>query len=71
MREGLRTYYEVRIPWKSLMPDLKEIQPGTELKFAMAINENDGVGRVGYMTYGEGIVGTKDSSKFKRLYIRE
>ncbi len=71
VREGLHTYYEVRIPWKSLMPDLKEIQPETELKFAMAINENDGVGRVGYMTYGEGIVGTKDSSKFKRLYIRE
>jgi hypothetical protein len=37
----------------------------------MVINENDGVGRVGYMTYGEGIVGTKDSTKFKRLYIRE
>lgn len=71
VREGLHTYYEVRVPWKSLMPDLQEIQPGTELKFSMAINENDGVGRVGYMTYGEGIVGTKDSTKFKRLYIRE
>ena len=71
VREGLHTYYELRVPWKSLMPELQEIQPGTELKFSMVINENDGVGRVGYMTYGEGIVGTKDSTKFKRLYIRE
>lgn len=71
VREGLHTYYELRAPWKSLMPELQEIQPGTELKFSMVINENDGVGRVGYMTYGEGIVGTKDSTKFKRLYIRE
>ena len=71
VRDGVHTRYEARIPWKSLMPDFQEIQPGTELKCSMAINENDGVGRVGYMTYGEGIVGTKDSTEFKRLYIRE
>lgn len=68
--DGLHTYYEVKIPWSSLMVDKVNIEPGTELKFAMVVNENDGVGRVGYLALGDGIVSSKNSSLFKRLYIR-
>ena len=68
--DGLHTYYEVKIPWSSLMVEKVNIEPGTELKFAMVVNENDGVGRVGYLALGDGIVSSKNSSLFKRLYIR-
>lgn len=68
--EGVHTYYELKMPWSSLMTEKIEIKPGTELKFAMIVNENDGVGRVGYMAFGDGIASTKNSSLFKRLYIR-
>lgn len=70
VRSGLHTYYELKIPWSSLMVEKVEIRPGTELKFAMVVNENDGVGRVGYMAFGDGIVSSKNSNLFKRLYIR-
>lgn len=69
--DGLHTYYELKIPWSSLMVQQVKIEPGTELKFAMVVNENDGVGRVGYLALGDGIVSTKNSSLFKRLYIRD
>lgn len=68
--EGLHTYYEVKIPWSSLMVEKVKIEPGTELKFALVVNENDGVGRTGYLALGDGIVSSKNSSLFKRLYIR-
>ncbi|MBP3360666.1 MAG: cellulase family glycosylhydrolase [Clostridia bacterium] len=68
--DGVHTYYELKMPWSSLMTEKVDIQPGTELKFAMIVNENDGVGRVGYMAFGDGIAATKNSSLFKRLYIR-
>lgn len=68
--DGLHTYYELKIPWSSLMVDKVKIEPGKELKFAMVVNENDGVGRVGYLALGDGIVSSKNSSLFKRLYIR-
>lgn len=68
--DGVHTYYELKMPWSSLMTEKVDIQPGTELKFAMIVNENDGVGRVGYMAFGDGIAGTKNSNLFKRLYIR-
>lgn len=68
--DGLHTYYEVKIPWDSIMTERIAIEPGTELKFAMVINENDGVGRVGYLALGDGIVSSKNSSLFKKLYIR-
>ena len=69
--DGLHTYYEVKIPWDSIMTERVAIEPGTELKFAMVINENDGVGRVGYLALGDGIVSSKNSSLFKKLYIRD
>lgn len=69
--EGMHTYYELKVPWDSLMVSKVNIEPGTELKFAMVVNENDGVGRVGYMAFGDGIVSSKNSTLFKRLYIRK
>ncbi len=52
------------------MVEKVKIEPGTELKFALVVNENDGVGRTGYLALGDGIVSSKNSSLFKRLYIR-
>ncbi|MDY3030805.1 MAG: cellulase family glycosylhydrolase [Clostridia bacterium] len=68
--DGLHTYYEMKAPWSSLMVDKVTIEPGTELKFSMIVNENDGVGRVGYLALSEGIASSKNSNLFKRLYIR-
>ena len=65
------TYYEVKLPWKSVIEDTSKIQAGRNIKFAALINENDGSGRKGYYKIGDGIGGTKTSKEFLKLYLQD
>lgn len=67
-RDGY-TYYEAKVPWSSLVARPEEIKEKTELKFAAVLNDNDGLGRKGYMKYADGIANDKNSSLFTRLYL--
>lgn len=64
-----KTYYEFKAPWKDLIPGFKEIDSKEEILISIVINDNDGEGRKGRMSYGGGIDGTKDYTLFKRVYI--
>ena len=65
-------YYEVKLPWASLLPDdYKLPSGGTEFKFALILNENDGLGRKGYYKIGDGIGNGKNSSKFLTILLAE
>ena len=65
-------YYEVKLPWSSLLPDDYALPSGgTEFKFALIINENDGFGRKGYYKIGDGIGNGKNSSKFLTILLAE
>ena len=65
-------YYEVKLPWASLLPDdYKLPSGGTEFKFALILNENDGLGRKGYYKIGDGIGDGKNSSKFLTILLAE
>ncbi len=67
-RDGY-TYYEAKVPWSSLVARPEEIKEKTVLKFAAVLNDNDGLGRKGYMKYADGIANDKNSSLFTRLYL--
>jgi hypothetical protein len=57
-----RTTYEIAIPWSHLQP----IQPADRLiSLSLLVNDNDGNGRKGWIEWGSGIGGAKDSSLFK------
>lgn len=57
-----QTTYEIAIPWAHLLP----IQPADRLvSLSLLVNDNDGSGRKGWIEWGGGIGGSKDSSLFK------
>lgn len=56
-----RTTYELAVPWSHLQP----IQPADRLiSLSLLVNDNDGSGRRGWIEWGGGIGGAKDSSLF-------
>ncbi|GFZ91875.1 hypothetical protein GCM10008018_42740 [Paenibacillus marchantiophytorum] len=56
------TIYEIALPWN----DLGSIKPEDGLlSLSLLVNDNDGAGRKGWVEWGAGIGGTKDSSLFK------
>lgn len=64
--------YEVKFPWASLLPeDYKRPTTGTNIKFALLLNDNDGMGRKGYYKLGDGIANGKDSSKFLNIFLAD
>lgn len=68
-RDGDYTYYEAAIAWEDIRlnkPDIKNLE---SVFFSMIINENDGLGREGWLRYGDGIGSTQDTSLFKRMKI--
>ena len=71
-QNGNNTYYEAKLPWSSILPD-DYVRPtgGTELKFALILNDNDGMGRKGYYKLGDGIGNGKNSSKFMTILLAE
>ncbi|SDE70024.1 Glycosyl hydrolase catalytic core [Paenibacillus sp. UNCCL117] len=63
------TTYEMAIPWDALLPVGVTAVSGTDLGFAMLINDNDGSGRRGWMEYMGGIGLSKDRSAFGDLLL--
>lgn len=72
VEDGDVMYYEVKLPWSSLLPDDYALPAsGTEFKFAIILNDNDGMGRKGYYKIGDGIGNGKNSSKFLTILLSE
>ncbi|BBH22310.1 hypothetical protein Back11_36550 [Paenibacillus baekrokdamisoli] len=61
------TSYQLALPWSELYP----IQSGADrtISFSMLVNDNDGTGRKGYIEWGSGIGGAKDSSLFRTFQL--
>ena len=75
VNDGKTTYYELKVPWSSLIPNFTEagikIEPGNEIKFGVILNENDGTGRKGWYKLGDGIANSKNSNLFTKLFVTE
>ncbi|RMD83137.1 MAG: hypothetical protein D6820_02750 [Lentisphaerae bacterium] len=66
-RRGSVTSYHIRLPWTFF--NLKKVTSGTIIRLALAVNENDGRGRVRVMKLGDGITGVKDPEQFECLRL--
>ncbi|MFF2910336.1 alpha/beta hydrolase fold domain-containing protein [Paenibacillus sp. NPDC057934] len=70
-REDPKTTYELAIPWEELSHDTSLVKNGLKLKFSILVNDNDGVGRKGWVEYNGGIGTSKDIDAFGDLYLTE
>ncbi|MFE4710177.1 alpha/beta hydrolase fold domain-containing protein [Paenibacillus sp. NPDC056722] len=68
-REGLKTTYELAIPWEELGHETTLVKDGLKLKFSILVNDNDGEGRKGWVEYNSGIGTSKDIDAFGDLYL--
>ncbi|MET9021478.1 sugar-binding protein [Actinopolymorpha sp. NPDC004070] len=60
------TTYEVALPWSSLAP----LQPDDRLvSLSFLVNDNDGAGREGWIEWGSGIGGEKNSALFRPIRL--
>lgn len=69
--DGVATY-EVKIPWSEIMKDcsiLFKPEVGVKIGFSILWNDDDGVGRRGWMEYASGIGNSKDASQFTYLNL--
>jgi hypothetical protein len=66
-RDGTRTQYEAKIPWKAL--GISTVRPGQALGFALILNDNDGKDRQGWLMYGDGIATEKRSDRYATLTL--
>lgn len=64
-REGNETIYRVFLPWSELYPMVYDSDG--EIRLSYLVNRNDGAGRAGYLTWGGGIGGEKDPSRYGKL----
>ncbi|MCR4718516.1 MAG: hypothetical protein K5768_02685 [Firmicutes bacterium] len=67
---GNKTVYECAIPWSEVHG--KDYTPNEELiyTFAALVNDNDGVGRKGYIMYNDGIGNGKKIEKFGQMRLK-
>ena len=63
--DGDITTYEFKMSWQDLFRN--NFVPTDNLIFSILVNDNDGAGRRGWMEYGGGIGGAKDTSKFLEI----
>ncbi|MFD3261720.1 S-layer homology domain-containing protein [Paenibacillus lentus] len=61
------TLYELALPWSEVYPIRAAVNQ--TLSFSMLVNDNDGAGRKGYIEWGSGIGGAKDSSLFRTFQL--
>jgi hypothetical protein len=61
------THYRAAIPWAELGVDT--VAAGDTLAATVVVNDNDGDGRTGYVTWGRGVAASKDASQFNRLSL--
>ena len=71
VRDGDVTYYEMSVPWASLISSGEKVKSGMELKFAALLNESDNGERKGMYRIGDGINSAKNSDQFLKLYLSE
>ena len=64
-----KTIYEVRFPWKQIVPEGAEMKAGSQLGFSMIVNESDGGARMGWIEFGAGVGDTKDPADFATIYL--
>ena len=69
-RRGNITVYKVRIAASELYPLVNVSGKPRPLRFSLLVNNNDGAGRVGYLTWGGGIGDRKSPAKFGTLTLR-
>jgi len=68
-RNGTQTVYTLEIPVTSV--GLPELKSGTVFGFSLAVNDNDGKERKGYLYWGQGIGATKDPSQYNLIVTQE
>ena len=74
VRDGTKTYYEMKIPWAQCLSDPSKVGSGYIPKFAFLINDDDGLGRNVYMEYSQvlGAIGThKYVGYFADMYLAD
>ncbi|MER7471373.1 sugar-binding protein [Micromonospora sp. NPDC000018] len=60
------TTYELALPWDQIRPALPA---DGQLSVSMLVNDNDGLGREGYIEWGSGIGSAKDPALFKPVRL--
>jgi hypothetical protein len=65
------TQYDIAIPISSLYAPGVTFDKNDSIGLSLLINENDGLGRAGFMEYNHGIGSSKDSTQFGDLYLIE
>ena len=58
------TTYELKLPWASIPPISRD---DNMMAFSMLINDNDGMGRTGYLEWGSGIGATKNPGEYRTV----
>ncbi|HIT85476.1 MAG TPA: hypothetical protein IAA60_06175, partial [Candidatus Ornithomonoglobus intestinigallinarum] len=72
--DGTKTRYELAMPWEEILPDGAEPKSGYRPRFAILINEDDGLGRNSYLEYSQvlGAIGTaKNVGYFTDMYLTD
>lgn len=68
-RDGVVTMYELKMPWTALVPRGSEFTGGKNVAFSMLVNDNDGLGRKGWLEYASGIGRSKNINLFTFLKL--
>jgi hypothetical protein len=63
-REGAMTYYRLRLPLSQFQIDP---EPGSTIGASLILNDNDGTGRKGWLSFGGGIAEEKNPASFRQL----
>ena len=66
--EDGHTIYEIAIPWGFLI-ETGIVNENDCVGFSVAVNDNDGNGRKGYLMYMRGIADKKDSNSFEDMVL--
>lgn len=66
-RDGMYTVYEFKVPWNEVFGADRPVMDRRDLRFSALINDNDGLGRTGYVEFCPGIGGEKNPAYFSKL----
>lgn len=66
-RDGKYTIYEFKVPWTEVFGEERPTLDKRTLLFSALINDNDGLGRTGYVEFCPGIGGQKNPAQFSKL----
>lgn len=66
-RDGMYTIYEFKMPWAEVFGANRPVLDRRDLRFSALINDNDGLGRTGYVEFCPGIGAEKNPAYFSKL----